>query len=102
MWKGSIAVLLLCAMPLLAGCTVLYSQALAGRIPETPGKEVRSSDTGFSLLSIAINEPTPAHEQVISLLGACSELTRVEVDYRSLVFFIIGFPRVTVTGKCVR
>ena len=87
---------------MISGCTIRYSQALTGRIPSTQGSEVRSSDAGFEFFNIAFSEPTPAHELIISLLGACSELNRVEVDYRSLSFLIIAFPRVTVTGVCVR
>ena len=87
---------------MISACTIRYSQGLTGQIPSTQGSEVRSSDAGFEFFSIAISEPTPAHELIISLLGACSELNRVEVDYRSLSFFIIAFPRVTVTGVCVR
>ena len=87
---------------ILGGCTTRYSQSLAGRIPSTQGKEVRSSDTGFSLLQITFSEPKSAHEQVGSLLGGCSHLTQVEVDYRELVFFIVGIPSVTVTANCVK
>lgn len=61
---------------------------------------VRSRDTGFSLFNITFSEPTPAHEQVKSLMGACSRLTRVQVDYRELSFLIFGIPSVTVTGVC--
>lgn len=71
-------------------------------IPETTGSEVRSSDAGFSLLQITLSDPTHAHDQVKSLMGACSRLTNVEVDYRELSFAIIGFPRVTVAGYCER
>lgn len=84
------------------GCTVRYSQSLAGSIPTSSGNRVRSSDTGFSLFQITLSEPTPAHEQAASLLGACSRLTKVEVDYRELSFLILGIPRVTVTGTCER
>ena len=86
----------------LFGCTIRYSQSLTGNIPHESGKQVRSSDAGFELFQIAFSEPTPAHEQIASLMGACTSLTEVEVDYRSIVFLIIGFPRVTVTGNCVR
>lgn len=85
-----------------AGCTVRYSQSLAGTIPGDAGSDVRSSDAGFSLLSITLSEPTHAHEQVTSLMGACSKLTKVEVDYRELSFLLFGLPRVTVTGTCLR
>ena len=86
----------------LPACTIRYSQSLAGRIPAEQGTQVRSSDAGFEFINIAISEPTPAHEQVASLMGACSSLTEVEVDYRSLNFLIIGFPRVTITGNCIK
>lgn len=85
-----------------SGCTARYSQALAGAVPDTAGAPIRSSDTGFSLLGIAISEPLHAHEQVASLMGACSRLTKVEVDYRELWFILFGIPRVTVTGNCVK
>ena len=92
----------LLAVVALPACTLRYSQSLAGAIPEPTGSEVRSSDAGFSLLQITLNEPTHAHEQVKSLMGACSRLTNVEVDYRELSFLILGIPRVTVTGHCER
>ena len=85
-----------------SGCTIRYSQALAGAIPDTAGTPVRSSDTGFSLLNIALSEPRHAHEQVTSLMGACSKLTKVEVDYRDLYFLLFSIPRVTVVGNCVK
>jgi hypothetical protein len=85
-----------------SGCTMRYSQALAGAVPDVVGTPVRSSDTGFSLVGIALSEPRHAHEQVASLMGACSKLTRVEVDYRELWFLLFGIPRVTVTGSCVK
>jgi len=92
----------LLAVIALPACTIRYSQSLAGAIPEPTGSEVRSSDAGFSLFQIALSEPTHAHEQVKSLMGACSRLTNVEVDYRELSFAILGIPRVTVTGYCER
>lgn len=94
-------VLVICALAT-SGCTIRYSQSLVGAIPNKAGSQVRSSDTGFSLFQITLSEPTPAHEQVMSLMGACNELTQVEVDYREILFVIIGIPRVTVTGNCVR
>ena len=85
---------------LLSACTVRYSQSLTGAIPKSTGTEVRSTDTGFELFDITLSEPTPAHEQVVSLMGQCSRLTRVEIDYRSLSFILFSIPRVTVTGLC--
>jgi hypothetical protein len=35
-------------------------------------------------------------------MGACKEMTKVQVDYRELFFILFGLPRVTVTGNCVR
>lgn len=84
----------------LGGCTIRYSQSLAGRLPPAKGTPVQSSDSGFSLLQITFSEPTPAHEQVISLLGACQALTNVEVDYRELYFLLFGIPKVSVHGVC--
>lgn len=92
---------LVCAASMTA-CTVRYSQSIAGAIPNSSGTQVRSSDAGFSLFQIAIVEPTAAHKQVTSLLGACTRLTKLEVDYRELSFLILGIPRVTVTGTCER
>lgn len=85
---------------LLSACTIRYSQSLTGAIPKSAGTDVRSRDTGFTLFSITFSEPTPAHEQVKSLMGACSRLTRVQVDYRELSFLLFGIPSVTVTGVC--
>ena len=102
MARAAFAILLIAASTTLFACTIRYSQGLTGRIPSIQGSEVRSSDAGFEFFNIALSEPTPAHKQILSLLGACSELNRVEIDYRSLSFFIIAFPRVTVTGVCVR
>ena len=82
------------------GCTIRYSQSLTGATPKSEGSAVRSSDSGFSLFNIAFVEPTAAHEQVAALMGACSRLTRVQVDYRALSFGVFGLPRVTVTGMC--
>jgi len=84
----------------LFGCTMRYSQVLVGAIPQSNGNEVRSSDSGFSLFGITVTEPRPAHEQVVSLMGACQRLTRVEIDYREIFFLFFGTPEVTVTGKC--
>lgn len=92
---GLLGTLVLCS-----ACTIRYSQSLTGAIPKSAGTDVRSRDTGFSLFSITFSEPTPAHEQVKSLMGACSRLTRVQVDYRELSFAIFGIPSVTVTGVC--
>jgi hypothetical protein len=97
-----LASLLVCLAAVGSGCTIRYSQALAGAVPDTAGTPVRSSDTGFSLLYITLSEPRHAHEQVASLMGACSKLTKVEVDYRELFFILFGIPRVTVTGNCVK
>jgi len=99
--RTRIVLLLTLAIAAGTGCTVRYSQALVGTLPQETGSQVRSSATGFELLSIALTEPTPAHEQVQSLMGACKKLTRVEVDYRQLFFILFGIPRITVTGQCV-
>ncbi len=66
------------------------------------GTRVRSSDSGFALFGIVLSEPTSAHEQVVSLMGGCTELTKVEVDYRELSVFIVGIPKVTIVANCVR
>ena len=100
--RMSAAIVLLVVLSTSNACTARYSQALAARIPQAQGKEVTSSDAGFSLFQIVLSEPKPAHEQAAALLGPCKELTNVEVDYRELLFVIIGFPRVTVTGTCVQ
>jgi hypothetical protein len=84
------------------GCTIRYSQSLASSMPQSEGREVRSNDTGFSLLNIALSEPDSAHEQVRALIGACSRLTKVQVDYRELSFILFGIPRVSVKGICER
>jgi hypothetical protein len=84
----------------LSSCTIRYSQSLTGAIPKSAGTDVRSRDTGFSLLNITFSEPTAAHEQVKSLMGACARMTRVQVDYRELSFLLFGIPSVTVTGVC--
>lgn len=90
----------LVAMLMAPACTIRYSQSLTGAIPKGSGTEVRSTDTGFALFDITLSEPTPAHQQVVSLMGRCSRLTRVEIDYRSLSFILFSIPRVTVTGLC--
>jgi len=91
-------------LPLLLslGCTARYSQAISGSIPKEPGTEISTSATGLSVFAIAFTEPTPAHEQVMSLLGGCSSLTNVEIDYRETVFFIVGIPKVSVKANCIR
>ena len=96
------SLVLMVGMLVSTGCTIRYSQSLAGRIPKEAGTQVRSSDAGFELLNIALNEPTPAHEQVMGLMGACKSLTQVEVDYRALNFLLLSLPRVTVTGQCIQ
>ena len=98
----SAAIALLVALSALPACTARYSQALAARIPQAQGTEVKSSDAGFSLFAIVLSEPKPAHEQAAALLGPCTELTNVEVDYRELLFVLFGLPRITVTGTCVK
>ena len=97
----SVGMALAGVLALSTACTVRYSQSLAGGISQAQGTEVQSSDSGFSLFNIAFSEPRSAHEQVTSLMGACRELRKVEVDYREIFFVIIGFPRVRVTGICV-
>jgi hypothetical protein len=83
------------------GCTARYSHSLAGSIPNTSGRQVEASDSGFSLFGIAFSEPKSAHKHVTSLLGACSSLTKVEVDYRETLFVILGIPKVSVKATCV-
>jgi len=100
MLNRSFVALLLITSFALPACTMRYSQMLAGTIPQSSGSEVRSSDSGLALLGITVNEPQPAHEQVMSLMGACQKLTRVEVDYRELYFLLFGLPEITVTGLC--
>jgi hypothetical protein len=100
-WRSFIG-LAVAALLAALGCTQRYSQALTGVIPKAQGNLVKSSDTGFSFLGIAISEPRPAHEQVQVLLAPCTELVRVEVDYREVVVLIIGFPTIAVTGTCVK
>ncbi len=85
-----------------AGCTVRYSQSLVGTIPAQAGTQVTSSDTGLEIFRITVREPKPAHEQVLSLMGACQKLTRVEVDYRTLFYIVFGIPKVIVTANCVQ
>ncbi|UCE85314.1 MAG: hypothetical protein JSU66_13330 [Deltaproteobacteria bacterium] len=85
---------------LTTGCTIRYSQSLASAMPQTDGREVRSNDTGFSLLNITLSEPDSAHDQVRALIGACSRLTKVQVDYRELSFVLFGIPKVSVKGIC--
>ena len=84
------------------GCTSRYSQSLAGAIPQAEGSRVESSDSGFSFLGITFDEPRSAHDQVTSLLGECSTLNKVEVDYREMFFLIFGVPRVAVKADCTQ
>ncbi len=86
----------------LVGCTARYSQSLVGSIPAAAGEEVQSKDTGLSIISIAVDEPISAYEQVSSLLQECKELRRVEIDYRDLSFVVFSIPSVRVTGMCVK
>ena len=90
------------SLGLSAACTARYSQSLSGAIPKTQGTPVSSSATGLSVFGIAFNEPTPAHEQVMQLIGACQSLNAVEVDYREKVFVIVGIPEVSVKATCVQ
>ena len=83
-----------------AACTARYSQSLVGRIPSSSGQEVSSSDAGLSIFAVVVNEPTSAAEQVGSLLGACNRLTKVQVDYREILFFIVGIPKISITATC--
>lgn len=91
---------IVCSLFFSMGCTIRYSQSLTSALPQSQGREVRSSDAGFNILQITIDEPRSAHEQVRGLIGACSRLTKVQVDYRELSFLLFGFPRVTVEGVC--
>ena len=84
------------------GCTTRYSQTLTGTIPQTSGRNVESSDSGFSFLGITLDEPRSAHEQVTSLLIECSALNKVEVDYRELLVLIFGIPKVSIQADCVQ
>jgi hypothetical protein len=85
-----------------AGCTARFSQSLAGSMPAQEGELKSASDTGLSILGIAVQEPKPAHELVTGLLANCKQLVRVQVDYRELVFVVVGLPKVTVAGYCVQ
>jgi len=86
----------------LSACTIRYSQSLTPRLPPPSGSEVTASAQGFAFLQLVISEPKPAHELAAGLMGNCQELTRVQVDYRELSFLIFSFPKVTVTGNCVK
>ena len=83
-------------------CTARYSQTLSGPIPNQTGTPVSTSSSGLSVFGIAFTEPKPAHEQVLSLLGGCNSLNKVQVDYREKVFFVVGIPEVSVDAVCVK
>jgi hypothetical protein len=90
------------SLGLSAACTARYSQSLSGQIPNSKGTLVSSSATGLSVFGIAFNEPTPAHEQVMQLIGACRSLNAVQVDYREKVFVIVGIPEISVKATCIQ
>ncbi len=100
--RSSIVASLLVSLLVLGACTARYSQSLSGAIPKSPGTEVSTNATGFTLFQIAISEPTPAHEQITQLLGGCQRLDAVEVDYRETVFVILGIPKIGVKATCVQ
>ena len=95
------AIALVSTIFLQAACTARYSQSLSGAIPQVQGKPVSTESTGLTVFGIAFSEPTPAHEQVTELMGGCQSLNAVEVDYREMVFLIVGIPKVSVEATCV-
>ena len=103
-WMRYAIGVLLVLLPLVssAACTARYSHSLSGPIPNASGADVSTSSTGLSVFAIAFTEPKPAHEQVISLLGACSSLNNVQVDYREKVFLVVGIPEISIKAKCVK
>jgi hypothetical protein len=84
------------------GCTARYSQSLVGAMPAGNGEAVQSKDTGLSIFQIAVDEPTPAYQQVAAMMQGCKELQRVEVDYRELFILFVGIPSVQLSGVCVK
>jgi hypothetical protein len=90
------------SLGLSAACTARYSQTLSGPIPNQAGTPVSTSSTGLSVFAIAFTEPKPAHEQVQQLLGGCSSLNKVQVDYREKVFLVVGIPEISVDAVCVK
>lgn len=98
---SSVCVAFACLL-LTGACTARFSQSLTGSIPATQGTKTTASDTGLSIFYIVVREPKPAHELVSSLMANCKQLVRVQVDYRELVYVIVGIPKVEVTGYCVQ
>ena len=75
---------ILCSLLFSVGCTVRYSQSLTSALPQSQGREVRSSDTGFNILQITIDEPRSAHEQVRGLMAGGVDILLPETTFDTL------------------
>jgi len=87
----------LCLCVGLAGCTVRYSQTVAGEIRRVGLGEIQTADTGMDSFGIAFSEPKSSHE----LLNIPCDAGLVAVDYRALSYGPFSVPEVQVISYCV-
>ncbi len=97
-----IGVLVLLVM--VSGCTIRYSKTGAEDSAAATGTTVSKHSTGLEIFAITVNDPTPARDLIAAVRteNNCKNLSNIEVDYRNLYIIIVGIPRVTVTGTCVK
>lgn len=80
-----------------AGCTIRYSQTLAGEIWRVEPRSIQNSDSGVDVFGIAFSEPTSSDE----LLSLPCEAGLVEVDYRGIFYYFVSIPTVRTVSYCV-
>jgi hypothetical protein len=92
----------------LSGCTLRYSQTLAGEVVRIQGTPMQNSDSGVAVgigfpggtATIAFSEPMHAGE----LLNVPCEVALAAVDYRAMYFgyyLAVDFPAVEVVSYCI-
>lgn len=84
---------------LLCACTARYSHTLANVEPvAVPSYATESSDTGLSLFQFVLVEPESARKQLAKM--NCNVPHNVLTDYREMLIFFVGLPRVSIEADC--
>ena len=64
------------------------------------GRRVSASSTGLEIFQIEVNDTESAANLTKQVGGSCKSLTNVETDYRTMLIFIVGIPKLTVSADC--
>ena len=80
------------------GCTIRYSQTVAGEIQRVRLSEIQTADTGVDFFLIAFSEPKTSNE----LLNIPCDAALVAVDYRAPSYGAFSAPSVEVISYCVQ